>query len=76
MVSNFKPEPWVNVPTVAIHLGVSQSWVSKAVVEESIPVRRVGRSLRFRLSEIDEWLRGESSVSAYRTQGSVQGIHL
>jgi excisionase family DNA binding protein len=64
MTSNLFPEQWVNVPTVARHLGVSRSWVNKAVLDEAIPVRRVGRSLRFRLSEIDAWLSGDSDVSA------------
>ena len=53
-------EPWVRVREVAEHLGVSASWVHKAVQTDSIPARRVGRNVRFRLSEIDAWLERDS----------------
>lgn len=49
-------EPWVTAVDVADHLGVSVSWVNKAVQTGSIPVRRAGKSLRFRLSEVDAWM--------------------
>lgn len=55
-------EPWVRVREVAEHLGVSESWVHKSVQTGSIPVRRAGRSLRFRLSEIDAWLTDSGST--------------
>lgn len=49
-------EQWVRVPDVARHLDVSVSWVNHAVATGSFPVRRVGRSIRFRISEIDAWV--------------------
>jgi len=49
-------ERWVGIGDVAQHLVVSKSWVNKAVRGTSIPVHRVGRQLRFRLSEIDRWI--------------------
>ena len=51
-------EQWVRVPDVAKHLDVSISWINKAVLDGTIPVHRVGRNLRFRLSEIDAWIAG------------------
>lgn len=49
-------EPLVRVSDVAEHLDVSESWVNKAVQYGRIPVHRVGRNLRFRLSEVDRWI--------------------
>lgn len=49
-------EGWVKVNEVANHLGLSESFVNKAVLSSDIPVHRIGRSLRFRLSEIDSWV--------------------
>jgi len=49
-------ESWVRVNEVAHHLNVSASWVNKAVQYGDIPVHRVGRNLRFRLSEVDAWM--------------------
>lgn len=57
-------EQWVKVGQVADHLNVSRSWINKAVLNGAIPVHRVGRSLRFRLSEIDAWVNGASGVPA------------
>jgi len=49
-------EAWVSVDGVAHHLHVSASFINKAVSRGTIPVHRVGRRLRFRLSEIDAWV--------------------
>lgn len=51
-------EAWVRIRDVAGHLGVSVSWINKAVQFGDIPVHRVGRCLRFRLSEVDTWIEG------------------
>jgi excisionase family DNA binding protein len=46
-------EPWVSVDDLATHLGVSASWVRKAVRDGLIPVGRCGRTLRFKKSLVD-----------------------
>lgn len=56
-------EPWVPIEAVAEHLAVSVSWVRKAVREWGFPVKRCGRSLRFRLSDIDAFLESQDSVT-------------
>lgn len=50
--SNSAPD-WATAREVAQHLKVSLSWVHKATRSGAIPHHRVGRSLRFRLSEVD-----------------------
>lgn len=46
-------EPWVGVPRIAKHLGMTVEWVrARAAV---MPHVRVGREYRFRLSEVDQW---------------------
>lgn len=47
-----------NVQTLAEYLQVSKQWVYERVQFKEIPYRKVGRFLRFRKSEIDEWLDG------------------
>lgn len=51
-------ESLVGVNEVASYLGVSVSWVNKAVAARTLPVIRVGRNLRFRLSDIERHLNG------------------
>lgn len=52
------PEGYVDIQRVAAFLGVStktvQRWLLRA---EGFPVYRLGRQLRFRLSEVDRWAR-------------------
>lgn len=59
MQTNFKkPEPWVSVGELAQHLGVSTSWVRKAVRDQLIPVGHCGRTLRFKKSAVDLAIQG------------------
>lgn len=50
-------ERWVGVDDVATHLGVAKDSVYRWIDERGLPAHRVGRLFRFKLSEIDEWVR-------------------
>lgn len=50
-------ERWVSVDEVAAHLGVNKDSVYRWIDKKGCPSHRVGRLLRFKLSEIDEWVR-------------------
>lgn len=50
------PEPLVNVAAVAELLGVPISFVYEKASRGELPAHRVGRYLRFRVSEIEAWL--------------------
>ena len=54
-------ERWVGVEDVAAHLGVAKDSVYRWIEERGLPAHRVGRLFRFKLSEIDEWVRAGSS---------------
>ena len=61
-------EGWVGIADVAAHLSVAKDSIYRWVEAKDFPARRVGRLLRFRLSEVDEWVRtGGGSDS--RTHG-------
>lgn len=49
-------ERWVGVDAVAAHLCVGRDSVYRWVEQRGLPARRVGRLLRFRLSEVDAWV--------------------
>jgi len=53
-------ERWVGVDDVAAHLGVAKDSVYRWIDERGLPAHRVGRLLRFKLSEIDEWVRQDN----------------
>ncbi|WP_038002642.1 helix-turn-helix domain-containing protein [Syntrophorhabdus aromaticivorans] len=58
-------ERWVGVNEVAAHLGVAKDSVYRWIEERGLPAHRVGRLFRFKLSEIDTWVRqGKEVVKA------------
>lgn len=50
-------EGWVGVEAVANHLQVAKESVYRWIDSRSFPAHRVGRLLRFKLSEVDAWVR-------------------
>jgi len=50
-------ERWVGVAAVAAHLGVNKDSIYRWIEDKGLPAHRVGRLFRFKLSEIDEWVR-------------------
>ncbi|MGH9338517.1 MAG: helix-turn-helix domain-containing protein [Acidobacteriota bacterium] len=49
-------EGWVGIEEVAAHLRVAKESIYRWVDSKSFPAHRVGRLLRFKLSEVDEWV--------------------
>ena len=50
-------EGWVDVAIVAAHLRVNKDSIYRWVHKQGFPAHRIGRLLRFRLSEVDEWVK-------------------
>lgn len=51
-----KPAPLVDLPAVAIRLGVNDRHIRRLVAERRIPYIKWGRLIRFDPAAIDEWL--------------------
>jgi len=51
------PEKWVNLEDIAEHLSVSIDTVRTWVRSGKIPVSRAGKRYKFKISEVDEWVR-------------------
>ena len=58
---------YVNLDEVAVYLGVKpitiRSWIKNPHVE--IPARKIGRAWKFKISEIDEWVKSGKSAMNY-----------
>lgn len=50
-------EPWVSVDDVAHHIGVAKDTIYRWIETRTMPAHRVGRLWKFKLSEVDEWVR-------------------
>ncbi|MGE4157864.1 MAG: helix-turn-helix domain-containing protein [Planctomycetota bacterium] len=50
-------EQWVDIDDVSAHLKVNKETVRRWIKERDFPSHRAGHLLRFKLSEVDEWVR-------------------
>lgn len=53
--------PWVSVDAVANYLGVVKDSIHRWIEGRGLPAHRVGRLWKFKLSEVDEWVRRRGS---------------
>ena len=51
-------EPWVSVEQLVEHLGVTRDSIYRWIDRKGLPAHRVGRLWKFKVSEVDEWVRG------------------
>lgn len=63
-------ERWVGVDDVATHLGVGKDSIYRWVESRSLPARKVGRLLRFKLSEVDAWVNAGGGERGGRAKSS------
>jgi excisionase family DNA binding protein len=50
-------EPWVSVDDIALHLGVAKDSVYRWIERKALPAHKMGRLWKFKVSEVDEWVR-------------------
>jgi excisionase family DNA binding protein len=60
-------EPWVSVDEVAAHIGVAKDSVYRWIEGKGLPAHRIGKLWKFRLSEVDDWVRTDGA-STRRTE--------
>jgi excisionase family DNA binding protein len=62
-------EPWTSVEDVARHLGVAKDSIYRWIDRRGMPAHRIGRHWKFKISEVDEWVRaGSAEVRPSRTK--------
>lgn len=48
---------WLSVDEICRYLGVSNDTIYKWIKEKGMPASRVGRLWKFKITDIDEWVR-------------------
>ena len=56
-LNNAIPEKWVNLEEIAEHLAVSKDTIRAWIKKGTIPFNRAGKQYKFKISEVDEWVR-------------------
>ena len=57
-------EPWASVEDVAKHLGIARDTVYRWIESKALPAHKIGRPWKFKLSEVDEWVRSGGASEA------------
>ncbi len=50
-------ERWLSVEEIADHLGVNRDTIYKWIERKQMPAHRLGRLLKFQVTEVNEWIR-------------------
>ncbi len=50
-------ERWASVDEVTVHLGVARDTIYRWIEAKALPAHRIGRLWKFKLSEVDAWVR-------------------
>jgi excisionase family DNA binding protein len=54
-------EPWASVDEVAKHVGVAKDSIYRWIEKRGLPAHKIGRLWKFKLSEVDEWVRTQDA---------------
>lgn len=65
-------EPWVKVEEIACHLGVAKDTVYRWVQTRGLPAHRVGRLWKFKVSDVDAWVRDGKAADPEADQDAQQ----
>lgn len=57
LMEHVMAEPWVSVEQIAEHLGVTRDSIYRWIDRKGLPAHRVGRLWKFKVSEVDQWVR-------------------
>lgn len=61
-------ERWASVEEVCTHLGVVRDTIYRWIDRRGMPAHRIGRIWKFKMSEVDAWVRsGGADEAAGRT---------
>lgn len=56
-------EPWASVEDVANHLGIARDTVYRWIESKALPAHKIGRLWKFKLTEVDEWVRAGGAAA-------------
>jgi excisionase family DNA binding protein len=66
-------EAWASVDDVMSHLGVARDTIYRWIEGRGMPAHRIGRLWKFKLSEVDTWVRsGGAGESPSESEGEAK----
>ena len=52
---------WLSVAEICTYLGIKRDTVYKWISKKQLPAHRVGKLWKFKVSEVDEWVKSNSN---------------
>ncbi len=59
---------WLSVDEIGNYLGIKRDTVYKWIAEKEMPAHRVGRFWKFKIDEVDNWVRGGYAGNSTRKE--------
>lgn len=63
-----KIEKWTSMKEIQEHLGVGRDSILQWIEKRDMPAYKLGRLWKFKLSEVDEWIRSGGADERYDEQ--------
>jgi excisionase family DNA binding protein len=64
-----KNEPWVTLDDITQHLSVSRDTIYRWIDNRGLPAHKVGRLWKFKVSEVDAWVREGKAAAGTEYKG-------
>jgi len=52
---------WLSVAEICVYLGIKRDTVYKWIDKKGFPAHRAGKFWKFKISEVDEWVKSNSN---------------
>lgn len=57
-----QPERWYSLKEIMDHLGVSRDTILTWINKKNMPASKMGKLWKFKISEVDEWVKSGSAA--------------
>lgn len=62
---NATTEKWTSLEEAAEYLGVNKDTIRNWIKKNNMPAHKIGRQWKFKLSEVDDWVKsGKSAIDS------------
>lgn len=61
-MDNLQMDGWIGIDQVAKYMGVTKETVRNWIKKTDIPAHKIGKLWKFKLSELDEWIKSGKSA--------------
>ena len=62
---NATNEKWTSLEETAEYLGVNKDTIRNWIKKKNMPAQKIGRQWKFKLSEVDDWVKsGKSAIDS------------